>query len=196
VGDWKLGWNHGERFVNTGAQDGLSFRRRIAHPLLLTLYDYWLARRGDQIAMLRADLDPIEIPHLLPNLILSDVGDGGRAIRYRVVGTEIVTAHGSDYTGKTIEELTTGSTVAFTQTLYSIIVSQGMPVYSEGNFRWAGKEHRWTKRLHLPLSHDGKIIDMVLAGQVFEERAPEGDEVFQPATPAELEFDLTEQRRR
>lgn len=171
------------------AQDGTSFRRRIAHPLLVTLYDYWLVRRGDRIAMSRADLDPVEIPRLLPNLILSDVGDGGRTIRYRLVGTEIVTAHGYDYTGKTIEELTTGSTVSFTQTLYGIIVGQGVPVYSEGNFRWAGKEHRWTRRLHLPLSRDGQTIDMVLAGQVFEERAPGGDEIFLPATPAELAAD-------
>lgn len=172
------------------AQDGTSFRRRIAHPLLVTLYDYWLAGRGEQIAMPRAALDPIEIPRLLPNLILSDVGDAGRFIRYRLVGTDIVTAHGSDYTGKTIEELTTGSTVAFTQNLYGIVVTQAVPVYSEGSFRWAGKEYRWTKRLHLPLTRDGTTVDMVLAGQVFEERAPGGVEVFQPATAAEVAFDL------
>ena len=73
--------------------------------------------------------------------------------------------------------------------LSGIIVGQGVPVYSEGNFRWAGKEHRWTRRLHLPLTRDGKTIDMVLAGQVFEERAPGGDEIFVTATPAELAAD-------
>lgn len=178
------------------AQDGISFRRRIAHRQLTALYDYWLQRRGDRIAMLRADLDPVEIPRLLPQLILSEVADGGRSIRYRLVGTDIVTAHGSDYTGKTIEELTTGSTVAFTKTIYGIVVTQGVPVYSEGNFRWAGKEHRWTKRLHLPLTRDGVTIDMVLAGQVFEERAPGGGEILQPARVEELVADLAELRPR
>lgn len=176
--------------MSSVAQDGTSFRRRIAHPLLVSLYDYWLARRGERIAMPRAALDPIEIPRLLPHLILSDVGDEGRAIRYRLVGTDIVTAHGSDYTGKTLEELTTGSTVAFTQNLYGIIVREAVPVYSEGNFRWAGKEHRWTKRLHLPLTRDGTMVDMVLAGQVFEQRGPGDAEILQPATPAEIAFDL------
>lgn len=175
--------------METSAQDGLSFRRLIAHPLLVTLFDHWLARRGTKIAMLRADLDPTEIPRLLPHLILSEVGDGGRAIRYRLVGTDIVTAHGFDYTGKTIEQLTTGATVAFTQELYGIIVQQGVPVYSEGSFRWAGKEHRWTKRLHLPLTRDGQAIDMVLAGQVFEESKKRTDEVFRPATKDELVAD-------
>ena len=176
--------------MSSVAQDGTSFRRRIAHPLLVTLYDYWLARRGECIAMPRTALEPLDIPRLLPHLILSDVGDEGRTIRYRLVGTDIVTAHGSDYTGKTIEELTTGSTVAFTQNLYGVIVREAMPVYSEGSFRWAGKEHRWTKRLHLPLTRSGAVVDMVLAGQVFEERAPGGEEILQPATPAEIAFDL------
>ncbi len=90
-----------------GARPAPRFAAGLRIPCCWTLYDYWLTRRGDQVAMVRADLDPIEMPRLLPNLILSDVGDGGRAIRYRLVGTDIVTAHGSDYTGKTIEELTT-----------------------------------------------------------------------------------------
>ena len=171
-------------------QDGSSFRRLIAHPVLLSLYDYWLAKRGRQKAMLRGDLDPVEIPSLLQNLILSDVGDGGHSIRYRLVGTEIVTAHGFDYTGRTIEQLTSGAPLAFTRQLYGTIVAQGVPVYSEGNFRWAGKEHRWTSRLHLPLTRDGSEIDMVLAGQVFEERVRAGTEIFRPAQAAEIENDL------
>jgi hypothetical protein len=168
----------------------MSFRRLITHPLLLTLYDYWLGKRGVRSVMLRADLDPLEIPSLLQNLILSDVADEGRAIRYRLVGTEIVTAHGFDYTGRTIEQLTSGTTLAFTQQLYGIIVTQRVPVYSEGNFRWVGKEHRWTSRLHLPLSRDGNQIDMVLAGQVFEERVRAGTDIFRPAQVAEIEGDL------
>jgi hypothetical protein len=169
--------------------DHPSFRRRIAHPKLQTLYDLWLTRRGDRIAMLRADLDPTEIPRLLPCLILSDVGDGGRAIRYRLVGTEIVAAHGFDYTGKTIEELTSGETLDFTRALYGTVVTRAVPVYSEGRFRWAGREYRWTKRLHLPLTRDGTAVDMVLSGQVFEEGVTTGEELLLPATAEELAAD-------
>lgn len=97
--------------------DRLSFRGRIADTRLRTLYDFWLRRRGDRTAMLRADLDPTAIPRLLANLILAEVADGGRAIRYRLVGTAIVEAHGFDYTGKTIEQLTDGSTLDFTRRL-------------------------------------------------------------------------------
>ena len=168
---------------------GASFRAWIAHPSLRTLYDLWLRSRGERIAMRRADLDPTEIPRLLPNLILSDVGEGGRQIRYRLVGTEIVAAHGFDYTGKTVEQLTSGPTLAYTYELYGLVVSQAVPVYSEGYFRWAGREHRWTKRLHLPLTRTGTAVDMVLAGQVFEPPENAGDELMLPATVEQLAAD-------
>jgi hypothetical protein len=172
----------------TTAQESASFRRRIAHPALRTLYDYWLARRGAGLAMMRRDLDPTDIPRLLQNLILAEVADGGRSIRYRLVGTEIVAAHGFDYTGRTVEELTRGETLDFTRRLYAMVVTRAIPVYSEGRFRWAGREHRWTKRLHLPLTRAGDEVDLVLSGQVFE-MAGTGDELLIAAEPAELAAD-------
>ena len=165
-----------------------SFRRRIAHQGLRELYDYWLLRSRDGLGMPRDAFDPIAMPRLLKNLILSDVSDGGRAIRYRLVGTEIVAAHGFDYTGLTIEELTSGSTLAFARRLYTLVVSRAAPVYSEGNFRWAEKEFHWTKRLHLPLSRGGEAVDMVLVGQFYEMEVGEED-LLVPAEPAEVTAD-------
>lgn len=129
------------------------------------------------------------MPGRLKNLILADVGDGGRAIRYRVVGTEIVAAHGFDYTGWTIEQLTSGATLAFTRRLYGLVVARGVPVYSEGKFRWVDRDFHWTKRLHLPLSREGDgQVDMVLVGQ-FYETAHGAAERLIPAEPAELAAD-------
>lgn len=140
--------------------------------------------------MLRADLDPTLIPRLLKNLVLADVGDGGWSVRYRLVGTEVVAAHGIDYTGLTVEELTSGETLAFTRRLYGIVVGQPAPVYSEGRFRWENREYRLTRRLHLPLSRSGDAVDMVLLGQVFDiDRAGEDDRLV-PARPDELAADL------
>jgi hypothetical protein len=168
-----------------------SFRGRIAHPTLQAFYDYWLARRGERGFMPRDALDPTAVPRLLKHLILSDVGpvDSGPAIRYRVVGTEIVTAHGSDYTGKTIEELTSGSTLEYTRRIYGTVVARVVPVYSEGHFRWAQKEHRWTKRLHVPLSRGGADVDTVLACQVYEPERTGERELLIAADEAELAAD-------
>lgn len=166
-----------------------SFRSRIASPALRSLYDYWLTRRGERPVMRRADLDPVDIPHLLKNLILAEVSDGGNRIRYRLVGTEIVTAHGLDYTGMAVEELTSGETLAFTRKLYGMVVTRAMPVYSEGRFRWAQREYRLTRRLHLPLSWDGSAVDLVLVGQIFESDQFGHQEVLTPAEPDEIAAD-------
>lgn len=155
------------------------------------LYDYWLDRRGDRPAMPRDALDPTEIPSLLRNLVLADVGDGGRSIRYRLVGTEVVAAHGLDYTGLTVEELTGGDTLAYTRHLYGIVVGRSVPVYSEGRFRWEQREYRLTRRLHLPLARHGEQVDMVLLGQVFDVERAGGEERLVPARPDELAADLS-----
>lgn len=140
--------------------------------------------------MLRADLDPTLVPRLLKHLVLADVGDGGRSIRYRLVGTAVVAAHGLDYTGLTVEELTRGPTLEFTRHLYGIVTSRAMPVYSEGRFRWEDKEYHLTRRLHLPMSRDGSEVDMVLLGQVFDLESAGVDERLLPADPDELAADL------
>ncbi len=166
-----------------------SFRRHITHAKLSDLYDYWLSRRGTHFAMLRRDLDPIAIPKLLQNLILSDVGNEGDDIRYRLVGTEIAKAHGFDYTGLTIEELTSGPTLDFTRTLYRTVVTKMVPIFSEGHFQWPDRQYNWTKRLHLPITKSGDSVDMVLCGQVFGARGQNSGEQILEATPEEISAD-------
>ncbi len=176
--------------MQINALDGqTSFRSVVGHTILIELYDYWLKHRGDDHVMPKSKLDPVEIPQLLKNLILADVLDGGRSVRYRLVGTEIVRAHGVDYTGKTLEELTQGTTLSFSQTLYGLVVSNAAPVFSQGRFRWEGKEHCWTRRLHLPLAKDNDEIGFVLVGQVFEGSNLSKREELRPARPAELTAD-------
>jgi len=139
--------------------------------------------------MPRAALDPVAIPALLKNLVLADVEDGGKEIRYRLVGTEIVAAHGFDFTGWTIQRLTSGATLAFAQRLYGTVVRRAAPVYSEGRFRWEEKDFHWTKRLHLPLSRGGDgQVDMILVGQYYETTQGPG-ELLLPAQPDELAGD-------
>ena len=166
-----------------------SFRPVVGHAALIELYDFWLLHRGDSPIMPKSKLDPVEIPHLLKNLILADVLDGGRSVRYRLVGTEIVRAHGVDYTGQTLEELTQGTTLSFSQTLYGLVISHAAPVFSQGRFRWEGKEHCWTKRLHLPLTKDSTEVDFVLVGQIFEGGDLSKSEELRPARPEEMKAD-------
>ncbi len=52
----------------------------------------------------RADLDPAEIPLLLPYILISEVEQPFR-IRYRLIGTEVVHVTGMNFTGHYLDEL-------------------------------------------------------------------------------------------
>ena len=77
----------------------------IADVRLRALFGYWREKRGDGTMPARADLDPLEIPTLLPIVGLVDVLDGGARFRYRLVGTEIVDVDGHDATGRFLDEV-------------------------------------------------------------------------------------------
>ncbi len=132
---------------------------------LLALYRYWESKRGERTMPARADIDPTEIPALLPIILLVDVMETG-TYRYRLAGTEIVGTFGHDITGKTFAEvLPGGKYLEYITSLVNDVVSNGRPLYSESAF--LSKEHfgRQVRRLVLPLSADGQVVDMILGGQ-------------------------------
>ena len=168
----------------------MGFRTLIAHPALRQLYEYWLSQRAGRAAPLRRDIDPVAMPRLLPDLIIAERA-GADDLRYRLVGTRIVQAHGLDYTGWLLSDLARGrDALALARQLYAPVLGQGLPVYSEGPFRWPGGEYRWTRRLHLPMSSTGERIDMALVGQVFDARSHTAtDPLIRPASPEEIAED-------
>ncbi len=132
---------------------------------LLALYGYWVSKRGNRAMPARADVDPAEIPMLLPIIILIDVVKSG-SYRYRLVGTEIVRSADRDVTGKLIEEaLSDGPYRQYLTGLMNESVSSREPLYAEGTFISEGQVERQVSRLVLPLSADGTAVDMILVGQ-------------------------------
>ena len=136
---------------------------------LAGLYRYWDERRGGREMPSRADIEPTDIPRLLPILILVDVEpDGG--LRYRLIGTEFVTVAGRDVTGRSYAEVfPPGPYRDYIFALYDELILRRLPIYTEGVSPIAGSSRRrYTRRLMLPLSADGVRIDMVLGVQIFE----------------------------
>ncbi len=73
-------------------------------------YTYWRAKAAAAGRDLpgRADIDPTEIPRLLPDVMLVDVLPEGR-YRYRLIGTENSAAHGVSATGRFLDEVLPGT---------------------------------------------------------------------------------------
>lgn len=157
----------------------MSFSEQIADPLLRELYAYWQARRGTRFAPARRDIDPLDLPRLLPHLLLTEVvtqaePDGGpqRRYRYRLAGTEVERHFGCSMGGRWIDELMQGRYRGYVLDLYERLVASRRPIYSQSIYGRLGLERRAgmvTRRLMLPLSSDGETIDMVLSGQTFQQ---------------------------
>jgi hypothetical protein len=117
----------------------------------------------------RADLDPTEIPKLLPDVMLVDVPPSGR-YRYRLIGTGNAQAHGVNATGRYLDEVLPGAEYKnHVIALYDECVHTGRALYSECLFMSPRGEapERHTKVLFLPLAEDGATVNMVFVVQVF-----------------------------
>ena len=145
---------------------------------LRDLYRYWADKKHGRPLPARSDLDPMEIPQLLQNVVLVDViGDPPR-FRYRLVGTAITHAIGKEITSRFVDELPLDHYyVEHLLSLYRTVIEERRPVYSEGDFAGRPFRARWQSyRLLLPLSRDGVAIDMILIGQVFTEAPDQEDD--------------------
>lgn len=142
-------------------------------PVLAELYRYWSALRRGRMAPARADIDPVEIPQLLPHIALTEVvaGSTGKAprFRYRLAGTQIERRFGCPLTNRYLDDLKQGGYLQFVRNLYNRLVAEAAPVYAENSFRTGDSGALQVKRLLLPLSDDGATVNMVLAGIVYSD---------------------------
>lgn len=138
-------------------------------PRLEQAYEYWRRKAAGRRLPCRRDIDPIDIPKLLPDVMLVDVEPDGR-YRYRLIGTENTQAHGMKATGRYLDEVLPGPEYRnHVLALYDESVREKRALYSECLFlspeRLAPERH--TKVLFMPLSEDGETVNIVFVLQIF-----------------------------
>lgn len=141
----------------------------ITDPRLAEALAYWRRKCAGRAMPGRADIDPIEIPKLLPHVMLVDVLGPGR-YRYRLIGTENAAEHGINATGLDLENVLTGPDYrAHVLALYDECVAARRPLYSESLFLSPQGQmvERHTKVLFMPLSGDGESVGIVFVMQIF-----------------------------
>jgi len=138
---------------------------RIASARLRELVTYWNARRAGRTMPARADIDPVDIPHLLRSLRLIDVERAPRlAFRYRVVGTESVRRMRRDITGQHIDESVFGAHAAEVFHAHAYVVTEAAAVGGMTRSRWPGTEWTIVEWVILPLGADHRTADRLLVG--------------------------------
>lgn len=140
------------------------------HPKLKRLHDYWHSKIEEGRLPGRADIDPLDIPDLLPSLILVDVVRGASGLRFRIrlVGTEYVEVAGQDLTGKWLDETHAPDQAREIAETYVAVVETGEPHYWRSSLHTTGREHINYERLICPLAADGETVDMLVGVFAFD----------------------------
>lgn len=143
----------------------------IEHSGLRALYDYWNGRRVGSRLPGRQHLDPLDIPGLLPNLMLVDVA-APEDLRFRLVGTALVGWFGRDTTGLPLGEVYSGKDWERILEDYRYVIRERRPCLTVRKIAGSQGRRQPYQRLLLPLARDGAQVDMLLAGVFW--RGPAG----------------------
>jgi hypothetical protein len=134
--------------------------------VLSALLDYWRSKLAGRAMPRRADIEPTEIPQLLPYLQLID-RVGGR-YRYRLAGTAIVAAYGSELTGKFVDEIIPPARRAVAEGHYNTAYETRHPIFVRNKYTTTRDIDIVASRVILPLSEDGTSVSMLVMAQTFE----------------------------
>ena len=134
---------------------------------LRRLYSYWRSLCRDGAQPLRRDIDPLDIPDLLPNVFLLDVVGEAHDFIFRLAGSLVEDAFDMPLRGKSIIEIQKAAGTPIPVAQHVEVARGGGPRYREGTMRVAGREHWKTHRLLLPLSNDGAKVDILMGGAIF-----------------------------
>lgn len=132
-------------------------------PRLKDLLRFWAGKQAGKRFVARADIDPLELRHLLGHILLVDVvrqADAGPRFRYRLFGTEFVHYHGADQTGRWLDEIGLPGFREELLLLYTQVVEQGSARTLTYDYTIAEGVQRF-QALLLPLSSDDRTVDMV-----------------------------------
>jgi len=137
---------------------------RVRFPDLVFALQYWEDKRDGRFAPARSDIDPLEIPTILPRIMLADVvRDATDRVdfRYRLSGTGIGRTHGSELTGRGPLDLRPASYGALIDSHYRDVVRLRRPLAHLITLRTSKKTCGYA-RIILPLSSVGEVIDKLM----------------------------------
>jgi hypothetical protein len=142
----------------------MSFEAHLDDPLLRELYAYWRLKRARRRMPQRRQIDPVEVPRLLPHLVISESIEDGKRFRYRLAGTAVASAMGLNPTGRWVEDVASGSYRDYINELHRSVCRERVPLFAASGFvsPTRGKTG-FARRLALPLSEDDRMVNQILS---------------------------------
>lgn len=140
----------------------------ITHPHLRDLYAYWQRKKAGRQMPARADVEPTEIPRLLPWIALVEITENPQRFCFRLAGTQVETFYGGKVSGRWLDELDFSDHNAAIAAQYAEAAQSGEPSVARFAFTKQDGRHIEYERVLLPLSSDGRNVDMLLIGYGLE----------------------------
>jgi len=122
-------------------------------PLIVAGFNYWNVKRAGRQMPARADLDPvIEIPKLLPHIILIDVRFEPMDFRFRLVGSHVRQNLTRDYVGEWFSELTNYNPQSTIWPRHQGVVERGLPTLQRPTYIGPHRDFIAVENVLMPLT--------------------------------------------
>lgn len=135
------------------------------HGDLRSFHEYWKSKQTDDRPPLRSDIDPTDIPKLLPNVLLIDViGDPAYDFHYRLMGTAIVAFDGIDYSGSMLSQMVPRNDAFHVIWEHHLNAAKGAVELRHDSLRWirdSSRDYVDYLILLLPLRRNGEGIEFL-----------------------------------
>jgi hypothetical protein len=134
---------------------------------LVDLLDLWKGKIRDGKIPSRSDFRAEEFLQFGGRVVLIDVEQHPYRFRYRLIGTHITKALGRDSTGKYLDEIYDSDFYDKAVETYRKNVEEMVPFRAHGEMVHAFKPYLSFEAIDIPLSDDGKAVNMILKGSEF-----------------------------
>jgi hypothetical protein len=145
-------------------------------PMVRTVAEYWADLPPTPLGIpRRSDFDPVSLPpRVLPHIWMVDLDREPDRFRFRLCGSHLVRALGFDPTGRYYDEVFPD--FAATETFAALArvrdTAEGSWRSGDPNLVFPNHDIRVLERAFLPLTGDGRRVDIVLAVSVYRSRPP------------------------
>jgi hypothetical protein len=131
---------------------------------------YWRSKLKQDRLPTRRDIDPVEIPKLLPHVQLTEICMEPFAVRHRLVGTALMDIYGHDYTGAYLSREDEGDDgYDYDVDVYRRLWRDKVPVFGRDNVYIRGRRHIMYEWVELPLvDHSGSVTMSFAVGELYK----------------------------
>jgi hypothetical protein len=135
----------------------------LVSPVLRSGLAHWRKLAAGRTMPARRDLDPLDIPHLLPHVMLKDVRRSPMDFRYRLVGSTVRQHSTADYTGRWMSGIPHQGRTSVVWRVCAWVADHGRPSLLRPPYAGPQSEFLWAEAAVLPLAGDDpKIAEKLL----------------------------------